>query len=360
MTMETNTRAVRRRHGVLSALVILSALAIGACTPTADDQGIMSTPQDTTPKAESVVTGTGQTLPQIVISDEIPQKKQDRWVLPTDVYYGRTIGSYVVDAKIVAEVHCMRQKGYAGFPLHIKLFQPEDEVYPWGSSKKIFNEGIASRFGYRLDGTNSYVEGAPPPDTYASTLGGDAEQQLQQCRDSAMQRITPDEYEALKKEEQRLSAIKEIPQTEEEARALLGEDPRSDAERQLDRLVLDLQQPVLLDAAQKWRECMAPLGIADLPELPWETASHNLPISLQERWNWDTGGTPSQEEVQYAVHDANCRRSSGWFDTLYEEEWKLHEEFVTAHRAELAPLLERQRQHVKNATEVYLESGYGR
>ncbi|RRC95230.1 hypothetical protein EII11_06240 [Schaalia canis] len=348
-----------KSRGRSTAFLLCFALVLASCS--ASDAGDISSPEEATPAPQSSNQGLegATSIPQIVLSDALPQKNQDRWVLPTDAYRGRAVGNYVENAKIVAEVHCMQQKGYADFPLHIKLFQPEDEVYPWGSSKKIFNEGIASRFGYRLDGNNSYVEGAPPPDTYASTLGGDAEQHLEQCRESAMQRITPDEYEALKKEMQRVSSLKEIPQTEEEARALLGEDPRSDAERQLGRLALDLQQPGLLDAAQKWRECMAPLGIADLPEFPWETASYDLPISLQDRWNWDTGGTPSQEEVQYAVHDANCRRSSGWFDTLYEEEWKLCEEFVTAHRAELAPLLERQRQHVKNATEVYLENGYG-
>lgn len=348
-----------KSRGRSTAFLLCFALILASCS--ASDAGDISSPEEATPAPQSSnqAIERATSIPQIVLSDALPQKNQDRWVLPTDTYRGRAVGNYVENAKIVAEVHCMQQKGYADFPLHIKLFQPEDEVYPWGSNKKIFNEGIASRFGYRLDGTNSYVEGAPPPDTYASTLGGDAEQHLEQCRESAMQRITPDEYEALKKEMQRVSSLKEIPQTEEEARAVLGEDLRSDAERQLGRLALDRQQPVLLDAAQKWRECMAPLGIADLPEFPWETASYDLPISLQDRWNWDTGGTPSQEEVQYAVHDANCRRSSGWFDTLYEEEWKLREEFVTAHRAELAPLLERQRQHVKNATEVYLENGYG-
>ena len=62
------------------------------------------------------------------------------------------------------------------------------------------------------------------------------------------------------------------------------------------------------------------------------------PESLFERWLWDPLCPASEEEVAYAVHDAQCRESSGWTDALYEVEWEIHQSFVEEYPSELAAL----------------------
>ena len=63
-----------------------------------------------------------------------------------------------------------------------------------------------------------------------------------------------------------------------------------------------------------------------------------LPDSLLQRWDWAPTGTASADEIQVASADAACRRSSGWFDALYEAEWNLRQAFVDEHRTELEPV----------------------
>ncbi|WP_371173883.1 hypothetical protein [Buchananella felis] len=104
---------------------------------------------------------------------------------------------------------------------------------------------------------------------------------------------------------------------------------------ELNRMGPDKNSPEALAAAQRWRECMAPLGISDLPEQPFAKTRYHIPETLQQRFDWYPGGQPGAEEIEYAVHDAQCRASSGWDQTLYEDEWAQQEAFVNAHRAEL-------------------------
>jgi hypothetical protein len=73
-------------------------------------------------------------------------------------------------------------------------------------------------------------------------------------------------------------------------------------------------------AARRWRECMAPLGIADLPRGP-----ENMPSDSQrERFEATrkADGTAGIEEIEMAVEDAKCRGSSGWSTAMYQEEWE--------------------------------------
>ncbi len=71
-------------------------------------------------------------------------------------------------------------------------------------------------------------------------------------------------------------------------------------------------------AARKWRECMLPLGVPDLPAEPVLGA---MPTESQHQKFWPTGKpeyVPSDpDEVRQAVFDAKCRESSGWDNTYY-------------------------------------------
>lgn len=72
-------------------------------------------------------------------------------------------------------------------------------------------------------------------------------------------------------------------------------------------------------AAQRWRACMLPLGIPDLPAEPVLGA---MPTESQHRKFWPTGKpeyVPTvPDEVRQAVFDAKCRQSSGWDSTYYQ------------------------------------------
>lgn len=82
---------------------------------------------------------------------------------------------------------------------------------------------------------------------------------------------------------------------------------------------------------------MAPVGISDLPDQPWEAAT-SIPDSLRDKWDWELTGPASAEEIRTAKHDAECRETSGWASTYYDAEWAVAENFVDKHRQELEPI----------------------
>jgi len=76
--------------------------------------------------------------------------------------------------------------------------------------------------------------------------------------------------------------------------------------------------------ARKWRECMAPLGVSDLPYVPDE-----MPTQSQQK-AWGTyrekdGGLvtakPSAAQLKAAVFDYDCQVTSGWLTARYDTEW---------------------------------------
>ena len=90
-----------------------------------------------------------------------------------------------------------------------------------------------------------------------------------------------------------------------------------------------------LDApVRRWRECMEPLGIADLPASPLRGMP---PPSLSERFGLggNSEGGPSSEEIRIAVADAECRESSGLSQELYTLEFEAQLRHVAANEEEL-------------------------
>lgn len=353
MTRIRSTLGHTRRTFVAGAAL---ALMIGACSANPSDSSVAGRGQSSAPSSVHLSAQNGATVASSekisvelasrmpIFSEEIPEKDQKRWVMPTDIYTGRVLGKLASDAEIVGTVQCMRASGYPDYPLHIKLFQPEDAVMPWGASNKIFNEEIAAKYGYRMDGNGDYVEGVTLPDP--ATMPPEFDQTWKRCTMEAARRVRPHEVAQIEKEK-----AEGLPETEAEIQAA-AEKAQQSIGSKLNRLGSDPTLPQLLDAAARWRECMAPLGIPDLPERPWRNVSRRMPESLQIRWQWETSGQPSADEIAVATHDAACRRSSGWFDALYEAEWAVREEFVNTHRDELAPIVEEQRAQAKAALEV--------
>lgn len=84
-----------------------------------------------------------------------------------------------------------------------------------------------------------------------------------------------------------------------------------------------LQDPAVKETAAAWRKCMAPKGIEDLPADPSGMPSESLSARFGLTATPDAGQTVTvtQEEIELAVFDAQCRQSSGYERARYDAEW---------------------------------------
>lgn len=82
--------------------------------------------------------------------------------------------------------------------------------------------------------------------------------------------------------------------------------------------------PAVRAAAQRWRKCMAPQGIADLPEEP------QIAPSVATKFGLVDGGDSavSAEEIKLAVADAKCREQSGYEQLVYDLQWVGQEQIL--------------------------------
>lgn len=88
--------------------------------------------------------------------------------------------------------------------------------------------------------------------------------------------------------------------------------------------------PKVRAAAQRWRKCMAPQGIADLPEEPQMAQSVATKFGLGQPDGYDTATDTnvSAEEIKLAVADAKCREQSGYEQLVYDLQWVGQEQIL--------------------------------
>ena len=99
----------------------------------------------------------------------------------------------------------------------------------------------------------------------------------------------------------------------------------------------------LKEARAAWRECMAPLGIPDLPE-----DRPGTPSSVMERFGLEGAGnrryldlsTLTEEEIEVAVHEAQCTEDSGWDRLAYGLAWVASDRYIADHASEFAAAIE--------------------
>ena len=82
--------------------------------------------------------------------------------------------------------------------------------------------------------------------------------------------------------------------------------------------------PAVRAAAQRWRKCMAPQGIADLPEEPQIAPSVATKFGLVD----GDDSAVSAEEIKLAVADAKCREQSGYEQLVYDLQWVGQEQIL--------------------------------
>ena len=323
----------------ICAVVLGMTMFLGACS-----QGGETSGQGASAQPGGQVASTGSSAAE-GIGAEVT-KDQSHWTLPTDPYYGGQIMPLSLQAWDTVVRNCMVKAGFSDYRVGMDASAPPPANLAGDGISTFFNETTASQFGYHQapdprDLLRDEVEAAGGS-LYAGRGDGFLDQ-LSICNLEGQAAVAGVSVEEFKERFNKSVA---------DAQA----DPSS-ISSQLNRLGTDRTSPELSAAAASWRECMAPLGISDLPDHPWDAGSMKLPESLRDKWNWRPIATPSADEIATASADAACRASSGWTDTLYQQEWDTRQAFVDAHRAELAPVLADHQAEAARAREIIAKGG---
>ena len=325
----------------ICAVVLGMTMFLGACS-----QGGETSGQGASAQPGGQVASTGSSAAE-GIGAEVT-KDQSHWTLPTDPYYGGQIMPLSLQAWDTVVRNCMVKAGFSDYRVGMDASAPPPANLAGDGISTFFNETTASQFGYRRapDPRNvleAEIEAAGPGGLFASK-DKEFHKQLDVCDMEGRAAVAGVSVEEFKERSNKLADD--------------VQEDLSSIGSQLNRLAVDLNSPELSAAAASWRECMAPLGISDLPDRPWDAGSTGgLPESLRDKWGWRPTGKPSADEIATASADAACRASSGWTDTLYQQEWDTHQAFVDAHRAELAPVLAEHQAKAARAREIIAKGG---
>lgn len=235
------------------------------------------------------------------------RKDMETWSLPTEILLAQELQDLKTDVEGRVVEKCMHGHGFTEFVRPRDAAAPNPETSPRG--RRIFNKEIAKKFGYH--------ESPDPGKLNLAIVKHDPgygsqpqafHDQWAECRKTAQDRIR--EKLGIEKPYNDQNLREKTP-----LQTLLGE---------YEQLSVDTFSEPLASAKQRWQKCMAPLGIADLPNEPWmRFTSTSLPPSLVQQWGWEILSAPTAQEIQVAVHDAGCREESRWNELYYEAEWQL-------------------------------------
>jgi len=254
-----------------------------------------------------------------VAPDEVLGVKKDptTWSLPFDRVYGGPLLRLQVYASDILVDQCMSNAGFDDFEVLTISSAPFPETQPHGNAT-LFNVEIAQKYGYRMAPDPGYKPSRENIDLHGGGYYDNKPEafknQLYTCQDEVQLELSGPRPTA------------EVP---------VDEGGNIPIESQLNRFTVDTSSPQLQEAAAQWRTCMAPQGIADLPQEPWATEiRREMPESLQTRLNFQLTGQPSADEIAVATADAQCRESSGWTSLLYEATWNQQAAWGSAQQAQ--------------------------
>ena len=309
------------RQHLATVAILLSVLVAGCSDPQsgAEPSGVagVSRPLSPTAPGSTSSTLTDSSTPTDNGSPDSHQVAQDqtRWTLPLDPYYAGETESLRMEATSLVTTSCMHDAGLTQFRHYWDAEAPLPQTLAGNGIGQVFTEELAAAFGYRQAPDPRYLIESALAASGGSLYENESAEFVNQKRQC------------------QLEAARLVDGVDPSAGGVPEPDPDA-ATSQMDGVHADQTTGALAQAGAAWRQCMAPQGIADLPDQPWEPGTR-IPESLVARWGWTYTGAPSSEEIEVATADAACRRSSGWFDALYQAEWEIQQRFVDDHRAEL-------------------------
>jgi hypothetical protein len=129
--------------------------------------------------------------------------------------------------------------------------------------------------------------------------------------------------------------------------------------------------PAVREAAERWVQCMQPLGFSDLPDGPNADGGGTPTPSMMEAYTgvpynatFD-GAAPEQtaqqkaEEIRIATFDAECQESTGYAQALYDAEWDRQVSVVRENEETLTSLLDEKAAYEEKADRILREAGLG-
>lgn len=239
---------------------------------------------------------------------DLPAKNLGTWAMPLDAY-SKTESQTQAEsyADRVDAFRCMTDAGFE-YPISWEptTIPPSRTSTAYGS--KLFSLAIAKEFGYHSE---------------------------------------PSDYElsqTLRKNEERANQLVQDPAWESQfdkcvAKFRTGPLARAQDPQNYNGLWIDVSQSVrksdeMRGLASKWRECMGKVGIPDLPDTPDDMPTESMKREfVAESAVVDSGA--SQRELDVAVADATCQKSTGYVRTLYDRMWDGQVKVLREHLDEL-------------------------
>ena len=316
----------------IAVVGVLVAVLVGACSPVIEGDVPVSGGQSVDqpvpgkgdlPMSEDPTKDTSDAGAGVVVKDRAS------WSLPIDPYFSVDLSNYQVEAEQWLMRACMAEGGW-DYRVGVDASAPLSETYSV-SRARLFTPELAAKYGYHRAPDPRY-----PLEDEIEAKGG----------------LNSDQPKGFVEKEQEC-----FEEASQELKQAGVPEERSETEQALSGGYNVLFSTAVTDevhqAAARWRECMAPLGIVDLPEEPWTAGSMYLPPSLMSAWGWTSSfGKPSADEIRIAVHDANCRETSGWSEALYESQWDLAEKFVEDNKPALDALLQQHNEYIKKYQQI--------
>lgn len=227
------------------------------------------------------------------VGDGSAHKNRKRWVLPLDDYFGLNYAvSDYAEALLIKQ--CMTGRGFAYPTGRPQQMDPPPSPTENDTYRGLFDPQIAAQYGYGGPEVAA-PESSLTEQERVALASEEGQSAFQECIDKARQELPlpPDRglVESLS-----VAAYNSAAETAE-----------------------------VRKAAQRWKQCMAPAGISDLPDDPIQMPTE----SLRAQWGESSQGEdptyrpPTAEEITVAVMDAECRESSGFSETLYNSEWRI-------------------------------------
>lgn len=236
---------------------------------------------------------------------ELASKDRGRFVLPVDAFADRE-WSNTSYAELIFVSECFAHAGmhYPVAPQRIK----EDGNASWNAvGRWIFDTHTAPRFGYHQQvGEGGMTDDEIVRDAKGPSLDEVGQEKFTECLGSARKKLGTEN------------------QIEQYATELA-----------VDAYNETLEAPAVTEATARWRECMKPLGIADLKSSPSGPPADSLSIEFGLREDKPPTENVSAKELRIATFDAQCQESSGYAEAMYETEWRLQAALVKEHADKL-------------------------